>query len=125
MRLAIGSGKCADFLHSRNHRLREMCNRILSRIERLRGLPIESLQSLPDSATELERIDSQAVSFTTYRESIGAGDCLLVVQGFMPSWRFPRYFGPAGIGFMVAEGLILGRAGTVEIAPDDMLWEFR
>src|SRR5690606_29788043 len=89
MRLAIGSGKCADFLHSRNHRLREMCNRILSRIERLRGLPIESLQSLPDSATELERIDSQAVSFTTYRESIGAGDCLLVVQGFMPSWRFP------------------------------------
>jgi len=43
----------------------------------------------------------------------------------LPSWRFPRYFGPAGVGFMVAEGLVLNQIGTVAAAADDLLWEFR
>ncbi|RFP58037.1 hypothetical protein D0Y53_12430 [Luteimonas weifangensis] len=81
--------------------------------------------SLPESSSELERINSQVVSFTTYREVTESGDCLLVVQGFLPSWQFPRYFGPAGIGFMVAEGLVLNQVGTLTLAPDDLLWEFR
>ena len=125
MRIAIGSGKCSDLSRSRNPRLRELCSRILSRIEQLRALSPSALMSLPESSSELERINSQVVSYTTYREATESGDCLLVVQGFLPSWRFPRYFGPAGIGFMVAEGLVLNQIGTVAVAPDDLLWEFR
>jgi hypothetical protein len=125
MRIAIGSGKCSDLLGSRNPRLCELCSRILSRVERLGALSPSALTSLPESSSELERINSQVVSFTTYRETTESGDCLLVVQGFLPSWRFPRYFGPAGIGFMAAEGLVLNGAGTVALASDDLLWEFR
>ncbi|MFC7301100.1 hypothetical protein [Cognatiluteimonas weifangensis] len=125
MRIAIGSGKCSDLSRSRNPKLRELCSRILSRVERLGALPLSALMSLPESSSELERINSQVVSFTTYREVTESGDCLLVVQGFLPSWQFPRYFGPAGIGFMVAEGLVLNQVGTLTLAPDDLLWEFR
>jgi hypothetical protein len=125
MRVAIGTGKCSDLSRSRSPRLRELCSRILSRVERLGALSPSALMSLPESSFELERISSQVVSFTTYREATESGDCLLVVQGFLPSRRFPRYFGTSGIGFMVAEGLVLNRAGTVALAPDDLLWEFR
>lgn len=125
MRIAIGSGKCSDLSRSRNPRLRELCSRILSRVEHLGALSPNALMSLPESSSELERINSQVASFTTYREATESGGCLLVVQGFLPSWRFPRYFGPAGIGFMVAEGLVLNQAGTVSLATDDLLWEFR
>lgn len=125
MRLAIGSGKCSDLTRSRNPCLRELCRRILSRTEQLRALSPDALLLLPESSSQLERINSQVASLTTYRETTESGECLFVVQGFLPSWRFPRYFGPAGVGFMVAEGLLLKQACSVVPAPDELLWEFR
>jgi len=125
MRLAIGSGKCADLLHHRNHRVRELCSRITSRIQQLRGLSPDVLFALPSVSTDLERIDSQHVALTTFRDTTVTGSCLVVVQGFLPSWSFPRYFGPAGIGFMVAEGILQTEAGAFDTAPDDLLWDFR
>ena len=125
LRIAIGSGRCSDLARSRNPNLREMCKRLLSRIEHLQALPPEALRSLPPCTSEHERIGSQVLSFNTYREHATSGDCLLVVQGFLPSWRFPHYFGPAGVGFIAAEGLVLSQAGALGNAPDALLWEFR
>ena len=124
-RIAMGSGRCAELSSNSNSRVHELCSRILGRVAHLQALPAESLLALPSEATTTERIEAQIVSFTTYNEPLHEHDRLLVVQGFLPSWRYPRYFGPAGIGFMVAEGLVLHRDGSRTAAPDDLLWPFR
>ena len=91
----------------------------------LGSLSAGALAALPATRFESERIESRAVSFVTSREELPSQGTLVVVQGFLPSWRFPCYFGPAGIGFMVAEGLVSCVGKPHASAPDKLLWEYR
>ncbi|MCA9233129.1 MAG: hypothetical protein KDA57_20955, partial [Planctomycetales bacterium] len=104
---------------------RELCNRIIARMSALSALPGEELRRLPAETHEYERIDSRRVSFATYRSMQSKEAALVVVQGFLPSWRFPRYFGPLGVGFIVAEGLLVSDANQHVPATDDLLWDYR
>ena len=124
-RIAIGACNCAAYAHTRDPLLQELCRRILGRMLALGSLSAEALAALPATRFESERIESRSVSFVTSREELPSKGTLVVVQGFLPSWRFPRYFGPAGTGFMVAEGLV-SYAGKPHVpAPDKLLWEYR
>ena len=124
LRIAIGSGKCADHEHSRDPVVRGLCQELLSRLAQLQALTPEQLSRLPSESHELVQVGSQDASFSTYRDPIEAGGEIVVVQGFLPSWRHARYFGAAGVGLMLAEGFLLQPGGPI-IAPDDLLWGYR
>jgi hypothetical protein len=124
-RIAIGSCRCADGINSRNALVRELCSRINRRLERLRSFAPEMLAKLPPLSSEEERIEDRVVRFTTYRDNLQSGDQLIVVQGFLPSWRFPTYIGPAGIGHMYTEGLLLGADRRLTNPDEKLLWPFR
>ena len=124
LRIAIGSGKCADYERSRDPVVRELCHGLRSRLGQLRALPQEELSTLPPESHQLAQIVTRSVSFSTYRDPTEAGGDVVVVQGFLPSWRYARYFGSIGIGLMLAEGLLLQPGGPVT-APDDVLWGYR
>jgi hypothetical protein len=83
------------------------------------------LLALPHSTVDLERIDGRTATLTTYRDELDAGDSLIVVQGFLRSWRFPSYIGSVGIGYMYAEGFIVGDSGGIREANEDLVWPFR
>jgi hypothetical protein len=125
LRIAIGACSCASHAHTRNPLLRELCRRILARLSALNAQSPETLSALPPSRQEFERIDSKDVWLATYRESLTPESNLVVVQGFLPSWRFPRYFGPAGVGHMVADGIVSCAGKPNKAAQDALLWEFR
>ena len=124
-RIAIGSCRCVDGIASRNLLRRELCSRILARLDRLRSLTPGALADLPASSSDSERIDSQIATLNTYRDKLESGDALIVAQGFLRSWRFPTYIGFAGVGYMYAEGIVVGFDGRIREPEEDLLWLFR
>ena len=125
LRIAIGSCRCADGITSRNPLVRELCSRLVVRLERLRSLGSERLARLPALSTDKERIEGRVVRFNTYRDKLESGDALIVVQGFLRSWRFPTYIGSAGVGYMYAEGILLSANGLITNPDEQLLWLFR
>lgn len=105
--------------------MRELCTRLTVRLARLKALPPRVLATLPRIATDVERIGRRTVAIHTYRDTLETGDTLIVVQGFMRSWRFPNCIGAAGIGHMFAEGIMVRLDDTMCDAPDALLWAFR
>jgi len=85
----------------------------------------EALAGLPALANDVERIEGRQATLSTYHEKLETGDALIVVQGFMHSWRSPTYFGAAGVGYMYAEGIMLGPDGYLRELDEDSLWSFR
>ena len=124
-RIAIGSCRCADGITSRNPLVRELCSRLLGRLERLRSLDPEMLARLPTLLSDRERIDGRVVRFSTYRDKLESGDALIVVQGFLRSWRLPTYIGSAGVGYMYAEGILLEADGRITNPDEQLLWFYR
>ena len=124
IRLAIGTGKCADYSDNGDPIVRELCSHLRSRVSYLRSLSVERLLSIPRQATEIEPIGSTRAAISTYRDPTEAGTELVVVQGFLPSWRHARYFGSVGVGLMLAEGLLLLEEGVID-APDSVMWGYR
>lgn len=125
LRIAIGSCRCIDGLKSSNPKVTELCSRILARLDRLYVLPSDLLIALPETTTETERIGEQTVVLNTYCDKLETGGTLIVVQGFLPSWRFPKYFGPAGMGHMFAEGVLVTPNGQVTEPDEELLWFYR
>ena len=125
LRLAVGSCRCADGALNKDSRVRELCSRIVARISVIRTLSPEYLVVIPMLRSEEERIEGSPVHLNTYRDQLPGGEHLIVVQGFLPSWRFPNYIGTSGVGHMYAEGVVVAPTGQVREAEEDYLWEFR
>ncbi len=124
-RLAFGDGCCSSGARSTDQNVRELCARIVARREALRSRPSEQLRSLPECQTERERVNGRLVVLNTYAARVPSGELLLVVQGFLPTWRFPNYIGVTRIGRMYAEGLVVATDGSVRDAEDDYMWGYR
>jgi hypothetical protein len=105
--------------------VRELCSRILRRISELRELAPAALRDYSE-AHERECLDNDHVAhFVISRQTLETGEFLVVVQGFVPSWRYPNFIGYAGIGHMYAEGLIVDEHGAVRNAQDEWMWGYR
>ncbi len=124
-RLAFGDGRCSSGATSTDQDVRDLCARIVARREALRSRPSEHLRSLPELQTERERVNSRLVVLSTYADPVPSGELLLVVQGFLPTWRFPKYIGVTRIGRMYAEGLVVATDGSGRDAEDDYMWGHR
>lgn len=124
-RIAIGSCRCAVGVQSRNALVRELCSRIMARLEQLRSFAPEVLVSLPAYSSVFIRIDRRQALLATYRDELPSGEALIVVQGFLGSWRFPTYISSAGVGYMYVEGLVVDGNGRITEPDEDLLWPFR
>jgi len=124
-RIAIGSCRCANGVVSRNALVRELCSRILARLQRLRSFAPQALANLPSLSTEVERIDGRRAELHTYLHKLDSGDALVIVQGFLRSWRFPNYISFAGVGYIYAEGILVSPDGGIREAEENLLWAFR
>jgi hypothetical protein len=124
-RIALGAARCADGLKHKNGSVRELCSRTLARLERLRLLSSRILVELPAESSERERIGDAVAEFLTHNEKLENGDTLIVVQAFLPTWRSLNYLGPAGIGRICAEGLVVDSEGRIAEALESDLWQYR
>ena len=125
IRIAIGSSRCSDGIRSPNSVRRELCSRILARLERLRSLAPEALARLPALTSDVERIEGRMALLITCRDKLETGDDLVVVRGFLRSWRFPTYIGTDGVGYCYAEGIVVGSDGRIRDPEANLLWHFR
>jgi hypothetical protein len=124
-RIAIGTCGCSDESRSLDPLAGELCSRIVAGLEQLRSYAPEVLRRLPAFSTSLERIAGRKATLTTYCDVLKSGDVLVVVQGFISSWRFPTYIGSAGVGHMCADGILVTIEGRLDKPDDDLLWPFR
>lgn len=125
LRIAFGSGRCADRAKSSNHTLRGLCARVVAVVEYLKLLQAPVLRALPKVATESQRIDGRLAYLTTYREELDKQRTLVVVQGYLPTWWLPTYISSGQIGHIVAEGLVVSPEGQITDAENSLMWEFR
>ena|ERR1700693_772870 len=122
-RIAIGRCSCREGKVA--HSARATCVELLARLERLRALTPIQLTDLPESECEETRIDRRSVTINSYRHPLGGGRTLIVAQAFVRTLQWPTYFSTHRIGHVLAEGMILGPDGQIEVAPDNMLWAYR
>ena len=101
-----------------------LCGRVLDRLHGLRALSADQLRSLPPENTELEWLGRGRVVIITYRESQHDSEVLVVVQGFLPTWWLPTYISTAGVGHIVAEGIVVMPDGRVDLPTDEALAHF-
>jgi hypothetical protein len=80
---------------------------------------------LPSYAVVTESIEGRTVRFEMIREPNIDGSSIVVVRAFFWSWSSPTWISLRGVGHMFADGFILAPDGTIEVAPDEEMWDFR
>lgn len=122
-RISLGTASCRGH-ESRPPPERALCERVLDKIEWLKGLSSSQLTSLRDQDCEDAYLDGKRGIITTYRQDLPNG-YLFVVQGFLPTFRFPAFFSASGIGKLFVEGLVLHQDGRIEPAAAALLGPYR
>jgi hypothetical protein len=65
------------------------------------------------------------VTLTTYCGDCPDGGVGIVVQAFVPIWRWPTHVSVGAVGHMFAEGVVLATDDTISEMPEEWLWPFR
>lgn len=123
LRLAIGQCNCrrpySDDIQ------RYACDAIEAHLDAWRPRLPADLGSIPRQAFETREVDGHTLIVAVHRDAREDGACLVVCQVFVHTWNKPTFLTIGRVGRIYAEGLLLLPDGTVQPAPDDMLWEFR
>lgn len=101
------------------------CAVIDARLESWRKRLPADLAAVPAEAYEDERVEGHVITFGTHRHVLETGDTLLVFQALVHTWTRPTFLSLGAVGRMYAEGLLVSPRGTVERAPDEVMWPFR
>lgn len=104
---------------------RDACGRIGAEMEAWRRRLPGDLGAVPIEASEVIDVSGRAATFTVIRRELSDGDTLVVFQVFVPTWSKPTFLSVGAVGRIYAEGLVIRRAGAIEAAPDELMWEFR
>ena len=128
-RISLGTASCKSNLVARWPLLNEVCTQLSARLEKLRARSPTQVSALPEEESEQLLIRGKAVTFTTYRKSVGIEGTLIVVQAFFPTFLRANiislaFFGGRS-GRVAAEGLLLTPDGRFTEAPEGHLWQFR
>jgi hypothetical protein len=82
-------------------------------------------EAIPSEWTETQRIDSHVVEFAILRRALDSGRTLVVVRAFVPTWRFPNFFGIGAVGHLRADGIVVDQDGRAHPAGQELMWDFR
>jgi hypothetical protein len=102
-----------------------ICKALLERLVVLEEHVKRQRDSIPAEWVERQTIDSHEVEFAVLRRDLAFEGTLVVVRAFVPTWRFPNYFGLGGVGHVRADGFVLAPDGSTHSAPPELLWEYR
>jgi hypothetical protein len=87
-------------------------------------LPAEA-GAVPTESFEEQLVDGHRITFGTYKLGVSADETLVVFQALIHTWRKPTFLSLGTVGRMYAEGLLITSDGRVEVAPNDLMWQFR
>ena len=125
-RLALGPCRCRHRLFPPRHRVvQQACAEIEKRLQHYESLGPAALDTAPREHAEVVKLESGTAHFFTYKVDLSLTETLLVLGAAVPTLWFPTFISLAGIGHLVAEGLIFSSNGTVREAPDDVMWTHR
>ena len=123
LRIAIGRCECAK--PYRNAVQAKACEAIDVRLQSwLTRLPAD-LAAVPVEAYEDVLVEGHIITFGTYKHALESGETLVVFQALVHTWARPTFLSLGAVGRMYAEGLIVSETGSVQRAPDKVMWAFR
>src|SRR5713226_3898401 len=123
--LRIAIGRCECTRPYRNVVQAKACEAIDVRLQTwLSRLPAD-LAAVPVEAYEDIRVDGHVITLGTHKHALGSGETLVVFQALVHTWARPTFLSLGAVGRMYAEGLIVSATGTVQRAPDNVMWTFR
>ena len=122
-RLAIGRCDCRQPYVDRIQR--DACEALQVVLETWsRRLPAD-LGALPAERSEVLDFNGRQITLETHKQVLTGGGTLVVFQVFLSTWRRPTYLSFGRVGRLYAEGLLISSDGSVQPAPDELMWDFR
>jgi hypothetical protein len=123
MSFRVALGRC-DCSKPDNVVIAELCTKVRQKIDHLRSLSPQQLAELSEESQD-SWVAGKRANITVHGRPYDTGVMMIVVQGFVSTFRRPTYIGTDGIGHIVAEGFLINNEGVIQPAPDEALWEFR
>ena len=121
----IGIGRC-DCRSPYGNAIQKMaCEAINARMESWRPRLPSDLSAVPAEFHETHVVDGRVITFGTYKEQLPSGGWLVVFQALVRTWSRPTLLSFGAVGRLYAEGLVVSTTGTVEVAPDELMWGYR
>jgi len=122
-RIALGRCDCGKPYRDSIQEL--ACGAVEARLDEWRRRLPADLGSVPTEHYETERVEGRWISFSTLKVSKEDGATLVVVAALVHTWSKPSFISLGAVGRLFAEGLVVAQDGSVNRAPDDVMWEFR
>jgi hypothetical protein len=123
LRIAIGRCECTKPYHDAMQS--KACEAIDARLQSwLTRLPAD-LGAVPVEAYEDVRVEGHVITVGTQKHALESGETLVVFQALVHTWSRPTFLSVGAVGRIYAEGLIVSATGTVQRAPDEVMWTFR
>jgi hypothetical protein len=123
LRIAIGPCKCVPPYRDAIDTL--ACEAITARLDTWRERLPGDLTAVPAEHYETIWLDGHRVTLSTSKHSSRHGDTLVVLGALVHTWSRPTYLTLGAVGRFYAEGLVISEDGSVEAAPDSLMWGFR
>ncbi|WII72749.1 hypothetical protein QJS83_02550 [Bdellovibrio sp. 22V] len=123
-RISFGGASCVE-CRARSAEETSLCEVVLMRLEHIKALSFEQLKNFPEEEYENFDIKGIQTALTIHRCDLDEQSILIVVQVFLPTWKFPTYFSVNGVGKMFADGIIVNKNGQKSDAPDEYLFQYR
>lgn len=123
-RISIGGASCIGY-DAKSTEEKVVCEHVLAKLEQLKLLSFKQLKDF--SEENFEHIDVHGVqaALTIYKKDLSAGSILVVVQAFLPTWKFPTYFSFGGVGKIFADGIVVSTDNQKSTALSEQLLSFR
>jgi hypothetical protein len=125
MSFRIAIGQCNCQAPYRNGTEEFVCKAIHERLDIWRSCLPAEIGGIPIESFEEQLVDGHHVTFGTFRVGISTDKTLVVFQALVHTWSRPTFLSLGAVGRMYAEGLLITSDGRVEIAPNELMWQFR
>ena len=125
MSLRVAIGRCDCRKPYRDPLQEKACSAIETRLAAWHARLPADLSAVPTVHWESELVEGHWITLGTQKRELALGATLVVCQALVHTWSRPTYLSLSAVGRAYAEGIVVSAGGTVEAAPDELMWEFR
>lgn len=124
LRISVGSASCKSY-SGNDPSLLAICSAVSGKIQYLKSQNRDQLDRWRETEMGELIIGDKIGMIIVYKTSISEEKDVIVVQGFLPTWRSPNYFSLGRVGRIFAEGFYVDTDGRIEDVEEDDLWSYR